>query len=260
VSCFAPAVLIAHDTGDLIGSELDAAKMASKWLAFVKRAGGYPVPDSPGIGIDPETNKPIEELENATLEYLRAGEEIEIASAKRPGDSFEPFIRLLLRLVAITVGCSYEGLSGDYAGVDYSGLRALKNDDAQKARPWQTRHIRQFCDVGFKSFMDMAVLSGGLDLPGYFRDPSRYLARTWFPPYPEAVDALKEGKADIALAKAGLISPQELARRRQRDIQDIYTEIADAKEAAEALGLSFETVKTPSASNPAALEEQDGQK
>ena len=51
----------------------------------------------------------------------------------------------------------------------------------------------------------------------------------------------------------GLKSPQEVARERGKDLQDVYNEIKAAQEMAKEMGLTFETAGTTVKTNPAAI-------
>ena len=73
----------------------------------------------------------------------------------------------------------------------------------------------------------------------------------------DAVDALRESKSQIESISYGLKSPQEVARQRGRDLEDIYDEILVAKELAAEKGLTFEQAKTTLKSNPAALQGEE---
>ena len=67
--------------GDYTGAEIDSAKMAAKWLGFIKSGNpelsqalrGGPLP---GAGGGSEQREDIEDVENAVLEYLREGEDM----------------------------------------------------------------------------------------------------------------------------------------------------------------------------------------
>ncbi len=254
VSPFAPGVLLASDLADYMDSEIDGAKMAAKWLAFVKttapeqwQAG---LPTAP-VGSDP--NAKLEELSNGIIEYLQPGEDVELASSNRPGQTFEPFVRLLLTMLSVTTGAPYELLSGDYRGMNFSTARVIRNDFAQQLRPAAKRHIRQFGQPTINAAIDYAVMSGRLTLPGYWQNRRRYLDCEWQPPGMDAVDPLRESKSQIESISYGLKSPQEVARERGRDLEDIYEEIKAAQELAADMGLSFDKPSTAVKSNPAAI-------
>jgi lambda family phage portal protein len=253
VSPFAPAVLVAHDLSDYMDAEIDAAKMASKYLAFVKTPS--PLERQLGVEVDSDTGHAIDEMENAIIEYLRPGEEIDIATNTRPGTNFPPFVKLILTMVAVTLNIPYELLSGDYAGMNYSTARTVRNDFAHQLRPISTRHIRHFAMPAFKEFMNQAVIHGKLRLPGYFTDPTRYFVSEWQPPGMESIDPLRESKARVEEIKAGLRSPYEIVKGRGRDLEDVYTEIANARDLAETLNLEFKLEKPQAgmANNPAAI-------
>lgn len=254
VSPFAPGVLIANDLNSYLDAEIDGAKMAAKYLALITtenpalRQDMLPVE----IGADGTTKK-IEELENAIVEYLRPGEKVELASANRPGATFQPFVRLILTMLSITTGAPYELISGDYQGLNFSTARIVRNDFSQQLRPIAARHIRQYALPTFRTALDMAVLSGQLTLPGYWQNRRRYQESEWQPPGMEAVDPLREAKSQIEAISFGLKSPQEVARERGKDLEDIYNEIKASQELAAELGLEFNAVKKADKNNPAAI-------
>lgn len=259
VSPFAAGVLIANDLSNYLDAEIDGAKLAAKWLAIVKK-------NDPGVA---QLNLPtqtaangtdtqkIEELENAIIEYLRPGEDITFASSNRPGTTFQPFVRLLLTMLSISTGAPYELVSGDYQGLNFSTTRVVRNDFSQQLRPISARHIRQFAMPTIKTALDIAVLSGRLTLPGYWQNPRTYWASEWQPPGMDAVDPLREAKGQIEAISYGLKSPQEVARERGRDLEDIYKEIQSARELATEMGLEFEAANKSEKSNPAAIMEED---
>ncbi|HEA65262.1 MAG TPA: phage portal protein [Desulfobacterales bacterium] len=252
ISPFVPAILVAHDLNEYMDAEMDAAKMAAKYLAIVKTPD--PASRQAGFDTDPNTGKKIEELENAIIEYLRPGEDIEIASNPRPGTNFPPFVKLILTMLGITVGVPYELLSGDYQGLNYSTGQIVRNDFAYQLRPIAVRHVRHFAQRSFVPFMDHAVMNGKLDLPGYYTNPTPYLQCAWQPPGMEPIDHLRTAKAQIEQVHAGLRSPIEIVGARGRDLEDVYNEIEIAKEMAKDHKLDFsEKPDTAMANNPAAL-------
>ena len=99
ISTFAPGVLMAHDLSEYLDAEIDTAKMAAKYLAFVTRAdpaGRGTALLAEGTGDD--EGKKIDEIENAIVEYLEQGEDITIATNPRPGSNFPPTVKLMISL------------------------------------------------------------------------------------------------------------------------------------------------------------------
>lgn len=259
VTAYAPGILIANDLDSYLDAEIDGAKLAAKWLAIVKS----PDPAARQLGLPTQTGangtdiQKLEELENSIIEYLRPGEDIEFASSNRPGATFQPFVRLLLTMLSITTGVPYELISGDYQGLNFSTARIVRNDFSQQLRPISSRHIRQFGLPTVTTAIDIAVMTGKLTLPGYWQNPRRYWSSEWQPPGMDAVDPLREAKGQIESISYGLKSPQEVARERGRDLEDIYKEILAARQLAQDMGLTFEAANKSLKSNPAAINNEE---
>lgn len=255
ISPFTPAVLVAHDLSEYMDAEIDAAKMAAKYLAFVKTPDPY-ARQMAVMETNEDTGQKIEEMQNAILEYLRPGEDVEIAKNPRPGENFTPFVKFVLQMVAITMNLPYELVSGDYIGMNYSTMRVSRNDFTQQLKPHAARHIRHYAMPILKAVMVSAVITGRLALPGFGANPIPYYRCIWHPPGMEPVDPLREAKARIEEISYGLRSPQEVVSARGRDIEDVYREIAAARDLAEDYGLSFEKPSTALANNPAAINDE----
>jgi len=257
ISPWASGLLLAHDLQEYMDAEIDAAKMAAKYLAFVKSDS----PASRQLGLTAVENNDgeqeyIEEIENAVIEYLNPGEDIQIASNPRPGSNFPPMVRLLLCMMSVTTGIPYEILSGDYQGLNYSTSRTARNDFIFSLRPIIARHVRQFCRPAVDPFFDYAVAAGKLDLPNYFSNPHIWRRCEWQPPGMESIDPLKETKAWADATKSHLRSPQEVIRARGRDPEEVLREIQEFRAWEKEMGLQPEEVSTASQNNPAAIEEQ----
>ena len=72
------------------------------------------------------------------------------------------------------------------------------------------RHIRQFCIPTTLPFFDSAVLTGKLDLPGYYINRAPWVRSEWQPPGMEPIDPLRESKANIDDVNAVHRSPIEI--------------------------------------------------
>jgi len=256
ISPFAPGVMLANDLAAMMDATVDATKLAAKWLALVETPD--PAGRQVGVGFktDSTTGNRIEELENAIIDYLRPGEKVTLSTNPNPGQTFVPFVKLVLCMFSVTTGAPYELISGNYEGLNYTVSRTVRNDFAHTLRPICARHIRHACMPPFKIVMDQAVLRGKLALPGYWTNPRRFWVSEWQPPGMEPIDPLKESKAAADDLANLLRSPQEIVKRRGRDLEDVYNEIAAAKKMADDLEITPVEVSTALAGNPAAVEDQ----
>lgn len=255
ISPFAAGTLLAHDLGEFLDAEVDGAKLAAKYLAFVKTPDMAAFQQMRGMYSGAEGEQTRDDMENAIVEYLRPGEDITLASHNRPGDAFHPFVTFVLRMLAITTSVPYELLSGDYTGVNYATMRVCRNDLSAILRPKQRRFIRHLPGPVFRQALDAAVMSNTVILPGYWTNQHLYQRATWTPAGMASIDPLKESKAHATYMNSLLYSPQEICAARGRDYEDVLDEIQAAKKMQDERGIQPEEVSTALANSPSALDE-----
>ena len=252
ISPFTSAVLAADDLHQYLDATMDVAKLASKYLAIVT------TPDGAGFqGLRTTTGddgERIEELENAIIEYLRPGEQINFASHQVPNDTFDPFTKFILRMVAVGTGTSFELLSGDYSGLSYSNLKAIRADLVRGIKPRFDRRRIHFCQPVIEKVIESAVFAGRLNLLGYWNDPYPYHRSQWIWQGMESPDPLRETRAVVDEIKMGLKSPQEHVAARGRDLEEVLDELEEAKQMMEARGLTWGDVSLSVKTNPSAVD------
>lgn len=258
VSPFVTAVLIARDLDDYLGATLDTAKLAAKYLALIETN------DQAGFQagrVTTEELKPIEDLENAIIEYLRPGEKVSLLKSDPASETFDPFTRFVLRIVAIATNCSYTLISGDYSQGSYTTMRMERQDMIKMFSFPQFRHVKHFAAPCVNEAIYWSYMTGKLKLPSNFiANPRPYYRGVYIPPGMEPIDPLRESKANNDEMTSGTRSPQEIVAKRGRDLEEIYDELAEAREMAEERGLKLGDVSTSLANNPAALGATDNKR
>lgn len=215
VTPLAPAILFARALADYSQSELDAAKMQSKYIAFVtsedpqlaQAARGIRMPGKGGAG----RPAPDERLENGIIEWLRTGESVQFASPPaRPSDAYERFTRTVHRMVSISCDVPYEIISGDYTGVNYSTLKASRVDAQMLLVPHKQLVEHQHIAPVLLAWMDCDALTRPDLYPGYWRNPELYRAGLWIHGGLPSVDPLRDGNANVLAVKNGFRSHQQV--------------------------------------------------
>lgn len=255
VTPFAAGIVLADALHDYVGAEIDAARMASRFLAFVTAPDPVAMQSANGAIADAHNNRKVEELGTAITQYLAPGEQVELASPNRQGTGFTPFARFIIQTLAISTGTTYELLSGDYSGMNYTTLKAARGDLVQTLRPAQRRHVRQFCQPIYRDFMTYAVLAGRLDIPDFFANPRAYCRAEWLDAGLESLDPLKEGRAAADAVTALIDSPQSWIRKRGRDPEDVLQECAEYAARAKELGLVAGTTSSALQGAPSHLKD-----
>lgn len=230
-----------NDSDGYIESELVRAR------AQAATAGAIETPESvDSFGEVQADGSAVMELEPATYKRLNPGEKLVTGPMNSPNPQLDPFMRFLIREMALGMGLSYESLSGDYAQSNYSSSRMGLLDSRDVYRFLQSWFISDFRQKIHEKFMDQAVISRALrtipmaaygDDPEYFQ-AVRYKPRgwTWVDPTVE-VEAYKEA------VKSGFTSVTDViaATAGGQDIEDVLETRAEELKVMAELGLVFET-------------------
>ena len=244
---FASAVLSAYSLRDYETAEIDAQKMSSKWMAWVTAppSGNFTGFDpNNGVELDDTYGKYVKQLDNATIEYMKNGETVQINTQQRQANSFKSFNEIITRRVCTAVQMPYELLSQDYSGLNFTTLRAVRNDFKQQLRPQWQRKISHFCQPVFEKWLRMAVLSGEVQLNGYFNNPEKYHNVRWITPALEQIDPMKEFGAELLKVRSGAKSMQEVIKGMGGDPDKTLKEIKTWKEQTEEAELVFPELAT----------------
>ena len=111
-----------HELDQYDDAELVRKKTAAMCAGFVTknfhedRLLGEQAPGSSGTA--------LAGLEPGTLQVLLPGEDVKFSTPADVGASYKTFMRVQLRSIAAGMGITYEQLTGDLTGVNYSSIRA----------------------------------------------------------------------------------------------------------------------------------------
>ena len=225
-------------------AELVRKKTAAMFAGFITRQSvednllGEGLPDGNGVS--------LAGLEPGTMQILEPGEDIKFSDPADVGGSYGEFLRAQFRAVAAAIGITYEQLTGDLSGVNYSSIRAGMLEFRRRCE--MVQHgvlVHQMCRPVWAAWMKQAVLSGALQAPGFARGGNakrrQYLAAKWIPQGWQWVDPEKEFKAMLLAIRSGLMSRSEAISAFGYDAEDVDREIAADNQRADDLGLIFDS-------------------
>ena len=239
---FAQALVKLQDLDQYDDAELVRKKTAALIAGFITK------PD-PDLGVAGEDDKEADEDGAApvtwtpgTMQVLLPGENVTFSDPTDVGSTYGEFMRTQLRAVAMGLGLSYEQLSGDLTGVNYSSIRAGMLEFRRRMEQLQRAVlVHQFCRPVWRRWMDQAVLSGTLEMPEYRKNWRKYQDVKWIPQGWSWVDPQKETTASILAIRAGLISRAEAVSRNGLDIEQLDNEVAADNQRADGLNLEFDS-------------------
>ena len=225
-----------RNVGGYEEAELIAARAQAAVMGFIES----PEPAAT-LADDTTPTENLRSLEPGAIELLAPGEKFSGFAPTRPGNGFDPFIKLMLRGVATGIGMSYEALARDLSEVNYSSARIGMLDDRDNWRILQQWLISNFHLKVFERWLDLAVLSGVLNLPNYELNPQAYCCPKFTPRGFDWVDPAKEIKASKEAIKAGLSTLSNELAAKGIDVEELLEERRRELDLAQALNLNFDT-------------------
>jgi lambda family phage portal protein len=156
----------------------------------------------------------------------------------------------MLRALAAGIGCSYETVSRDFSQTNYSSSRLSLLEDRDQWRILQNWMVETLHQRVFEVWLDMAVLSGALMLPGYETQIDRFRAVRWMPRGWSWVDPQKEVQAYKEAVRCGFKTQAQVVAECGGDLDELLRARKSEVEAATEMGLVFDTDPgTPSAAD-----------
>ncbi|WP_446942131.1 phage portal protein [Pseudomonas aeruginosa] len=168
----------------------------------------------------------------------------------RAGIEFNALGRQQLQAAAMGTGVPYELFTGDLRNVNDRVIRVVLNEFRRRLEQLQfSVYIHQLCRPVRAAWMDMAYLSGALDLPDYARRRREYLRTRWVPQGWEYIHPVQDVQGKVLEIQAGLASRSEVVLRKGYDAETIDEENAADQTRAHELGLNYTTA--PGSPDPA---------
>ena len=215
VSWFASAIQRLHHLAGYEQAEVVRARASSALMGFITS------PEGELIGDDVMDGERVSNFEPGVFKYLQAGESVTVPQLDAPDGQFEPFLRAMLRAMAAGIGCSYETISRDFSQTNYSSSRLSLIEDRDHWRILQSWLIENFHRRVFSEWLDLAVLSNALALPGYEQQPERFKAARWMPRGWAWVDPAKEVAAYKEAVRCGFKTLADVVAEQGGDLDEL---------------------------------------
>jgi lambda family phage portal protein len=238
VTWFAPVILKMRDLADYADAQLIRQKVAACFAAFVHSEENVstvmPAAD-PNKATQKDTGGiyQVESLEPGMIQRLKPGEEVTFGTPPSVGE-YAGYKAAELRDIAIGIGTSYEALSGDLTGVNFSSGRMGWLEFQRNISAAQNfMLLPQLCAPVGRWFLDAAQLMLARDLSA--------VVLLWTPPRREMINPKEETAASRDAIRAGLSSRSHEQRERGFDPADLDAENVEDNERADDGGLIFDS-------------------
>ena len=215
VTWFASALMRLHMLQGYEEVEVVRARASSALMGFITS------PEGELVGDEVYEGERVSEFQPGVFKYLQPGESVTVPDLNSPDGQLEPFTRSMLRAVAAGVGVSFESISKNFSESNYSSSRLSLLEERDTYRVLQRYMVENFHQQVFEQWLEMAVLSGALSLPGYETNPDRYRASRWVPRSWEWVDPQREVAAYKAAVRCGFKTLGQVITEQGGDLEDV---------------------------------------
>jgi lambda family phage portal protein len=216
---------------------LVTAKIQQLFSAFLTKNA----PDDSVVGENTQTAREATTdlaLEAGTIQVLLAGENL-VFSEPKGQTNIKEFFRAVMLAIAAGLGLTYEQLTGAMDGVNYSSARVALLEFRRACEQYQRQvMIFQFCQPFFNAWLDTAVVSGALKLPGYAESPRKYRRVKWHPPRWDWVNPKDDVEADRKAVEAAFKSRSRVISEMGDDPEQVDAEIARDQAREKKLGIN----------------------
>ncbi len=239
VPWFAPILMTARDLADFVDAVNVKARVEACFAGFITNDDSTaPLldPAQPGVNIPDYANPSagITSLEPGMLKELRVGQDVKFAQPTSAGQ-VEPILMFNLQAMASGVGCTYDQVTGDLRGANFSSLRAGKVEFRRLVEQLQNHLIiPQLCHRTWDRFTSRAVLAGLLPER---RDAYR---ANWVTPAWEPINPNDDIEADMKAVRTGRMSPQEFVAAWGNDWRKVQDQTKAFFKRSDAMGLVFD--------------------
>ncbi len=219
IPLLAPIIPYAYHLEDLIEAELINAKVSASFGIVIKKTG------TPTGVLNPETGQRELEIAPGMIAELNPGEDIAVIDPKRPGSTFDDFVKLILRGMGRSIGLSYEQISGDKSEVNYSSARHSELELRDYILPFRKALERYFLRPVYTEFIKNAISLGNLNIMGAIKNWENWTPHRWIFKGFDWVDPLKEAQAKRLELLMGLTTLADEAAAKGKD----WKELADQR-------------------------------
>jgi len=213
-------------------AELVAARLGAAKSGFYTKPAGEDYESSE----TDEYGDPVQEVTPGMIETLPDGWGFQSFDPTHPTSAFKDFAKAILRGIASGFDVSYNYLSNDLEGVNYSSIRAGVLDERDAWMVLQSWFIERLNDRIYERWLKMALLTQQIPLP--YSKIKKFNAPKWMPRRWSWVDPQKDMTSNILAMKAGFKSPSMIAAEMGYDIEEVYMSIKRDQELRKKIGIT----------------------
>lgn len=254
MSDMAPTITRVRDTNEFITAVSIKERIAACLAVFIKRV--IPTNFAGRAGLKTAEEKVDYEGKKLTpgmIQSLGAGDEIQVVDPKGAGSDATSFLKTQQGLIAAGQGLSYEAVSRDMSGANYSSARQNAIED-ESTYAEDVELLTDFMSEVYETFVISGYLCGLFNIPRFWDKKAEYLEHSWVKAPKKWIDPAKESNANKTALQSGQKTYPDICAEQGKDWKDAIDEMAEVlkygrKCGIEMGGVMFGTGTTAALSN-----------
>lgn len=240
------ALLRARNMDGFESAELARKKARAKFVGAIYRETeeDNPITDAE---VKTENDRALVDIEDGYMLQLALNERVALENGDAGGSGLIDFLRTQLRAIAAGMGVPYELMTGDYEGTNDRIMRVILNTFYRRLEMLQDLLVAQVLQPVWAAFLDAAVLSDAIRIPGYFDARKRWQRCEWRAHAWSYVNPLQEAQTQKILVDEGFESRAAIVASRGWDVEEVDRQQAEDRRRASELGLDYGTAPAPAA-------------
>lgn len=236
VSDFAPTIPRIRDANELMTAVSVKERIAACLAVFIRKitpgGGGSNFGRSAQVSSDGTIQYKGKMLSPGMIQEMNPGEDVQVVDPKGSGGEAAGMLKIQQQLMASGQGVSYEAVSRDMSGVNYSSARQSTVEDGLTFAE-DIELIRELLDEIYESFLISGYLAGVFDFPEFFINREKkhqYLTHQWVSSPKPWIDPIKEANANRIALENGIKTYQQIAAEQGRDWKEMLDEMIEVRD------------------------------
>jgi lambda family phage portal protein len=245
IPLFAPVLTYFKDLASYLEAEVVAARVAACLAVFITKTDPMAAAYGMQTSTESTTGARITGIEPGMVGYLGQGEGVNVVDPKRPGETFQPFVEQMLRIIGASIGLPYELIAKDFSKTNYSSARAALLEGRRQFLNWRGWFARKFCQPIWGLVLEEAYLKGEFEAPHFYDFKDEYCRCQWIGGAWGWVDPVKEVEASRKAVDYGLSTLAEEAAGQGRDWEEVLDQRGREIEREKELGIGQTPAPAP---------------
>lgn len=226
-----------RDTNEFMTAVSVKQRIEACLSVFIKRvlpAGGVGRMSTPERKYDYDGKR----LAPGMISELNQGDEIEVVNPSGQSSDAASFVKLHQKMIGAGQGMSYEATSRDLSETNYSSARQGLIEDAltfAEDEEW----IIEALDEIYETFVISCVLSGKVDIPGFWKSKEDYFTHEWIKKPKPWIDPMKEASATKTALNSGVKTYKQVAAENGMDWRSQIDDMAEVLEYGKSKGIDL---------------------